>query len=156
MDCSVRSNPNPNPNPSPSPNPKPKPNLVHDGLQRAVGAHEVAWVGAQVGIARGADLALAEVAHDARAAEGVQALNDGACQGGSQGVSQGVSQGLCSAVGSAALQAARSSTLGSGWASGGPASFWRCGVAQSGQARPEEAREPSGGPAKAPRQGGTL
>ena len=79
-------NPNPNPNPSPSPNPKPKPNLVHDGLQRAVGAHEVAWVGAQVGIARGADLALAEVAHDARAAEGVQALNDGACsRGGARG-----------------------------------------------------------------------
>jgi len=75
----------------------------------------------------------------------------------SPGVSHGGGLGVCVTVGSAALQAARSSIIGSGWASGGPASFWRCGVAQSGQARPEEARVPSGGPAKAgPRLGGAL
>ena len=50
------------------------------------------------------------------------------------------------AVKSAALEAASSSTRGSGWALGRPASSWECRAAQSRQARPEEeAQEPSWG-----------
>eukprot|EP00964_Phaeocystis_antarctica_P013141 scaffold7206_cov57-Phaeocystis_antarctica.AAC.2 len=52
------------------------------------------------------------------------------------------------AVTSAALEAARSSNRGSGWAPRGPASSWECRAAQSRQARPEEAQEPSWGTAK--------
>eukprot|EP00964_Phaeocystis_antarctica_P019634 scaffold10832_cov45-Phaeocystis_antarctica.AAC.5 len=52
------------------------------------------------------------------------------------------------AVKSAALEAASSSTRGSGWALGGPASCWECRAAQNRQARPEEAQEPSFGTAK--------
>ena len=54
---------------------------------------------------------------------------------------------------SAALEAAGSSSRGSGWAPSGPASAWECRAAQSRQARPEEAQEPSWGAA---RGGGTL
>ena len=50
---------------------------------------------------------------------------------------------------SAALEAANSSTRGSGRAPGGPAFSWECRAAQSHQARPEEAQEPSWGTAKA-------
>ena len=46
---------------------------------------------------------------------------------------------------SVALKAARSSTRGSGWAPSGPASPWECCAAQSHQARPVEAQEPSSG-----------
>ena len=52
----------------------------------------------------------------------------------------------------AALEAAGSGSRGSGWAPSGPASSWECRAAQSRQARPEEAQEPSWGAAKA----GTL
>eukprot|EP00964_Phaeocystis_antarctica_P109833 scaffold74249_cov69-Phaeocystis_antarctica.AAC.1 len=52
------------------------------------------------------------------------------------------------AVKSATLKAASSSTRGSGWAPSGSASFWECRAAQSRQARPEEAQEPSSGTAK--------
>eukprot|EP00964_Phaeocystis_antarctica_P078999 scaffold49166_cov58-Phaeocystis_antarctica.AAC.1 len=45
---------------------------------------------------------------------------------------------------SAALKAASCS----GWAPRGPASFWECRAAQSRQARPGEAQEPSWGAAK--------
>ena len=45
----------------------------------------------------------------------------------------------------AALEAAGSSTRGSGWALSGPTSPWECRAAQSRQARPEEAQEPSWG-----------
>ena len=40
-------------------------------------------------------------------------------------------------------EAAGSSTRGSGWALSELASFWECRAAQSRQARPEEAQEPS-------------
>ena len=45
------------------------------------------------------------------------------------------------------MAAASSSTRGGGWAPapGGPASSWECRAAQSRQARPEEAQEPSWG-----------
>eukprot|EP00964_Phaeocystis_antarctica_P083851 scaffold52787_cov60-Phaeocystis_antarctica.AAC.2 len=56
------------------------------------------------------------------------------------------------AVKSAALEAASSSTRGGGWASSGLDSSWECRAAQSHQARPEEAQEPSWGTANA----GTL
>ena len=49
---------------------------------------------------------------------------------------------------SATLEAASSSTRGSGWAPTGPASSWECRAAQSRQARPEEAQEPSSGTAQ--------
>ena len=49
---------------------------------------------------------------------------------------------------SAALEAASSSIQGSGWAPSGLASFWEYRAAQSRQARPEEAQEPSCGAAK--------
>ena len=49
------------------------------------------------------------------------------------------------AVKSATLGAARSSTRGGGWAPSGWASLWECRAAQSRQARPEEAQEPSWG-----------
>eukprot|EP00964_Phaeocystis_antarctica_P013008 scaffold7127_cov21-Phaeocystis_antarctica.AAC.1 len=56
----------------------------------------------------------------------------------------------------AALEAASSSTRGSGWAPSGPASCPGCAepprAAQSRQACPVEAQEPSWGPAK----GGAL
>eukprot|EP00964_Phaeocystis_antarctica_P067503 scaffold40866_cov44-Phaeocystis_antarctica.AAC.1 len=52
------------------------------------------------------------------------------------------------AVTSAALEAASSGTRGTGGASSGTASSWECRAAQSRQARPEEAQEPSGGPAQ--------
>ena len=52
------------------------------------------------------------------------------------------------AVESAALEAASSRTRGSGWAPSGPASSWEYRAAQSRQARPEEAREPSWDAAK--------
>ena len=48
----------------------------------------------------------------------------------------------------AALKAVGSSIRGSGWALSGPDSSWECRAAQSRQARPEEAQEPSGGTAK--------
>ena len=51
-------------------------------------------------------------------------------------------------VDSAALEAARSSTRGGGWALSVPASAWECRAAQSREARPEEAQEPSCGTAK--------
>ena len=52
------------------------------------------------------------------------------------------------AVESAALEAASSRTRGSGWAPSGPASSWEYRAAQSRQARPEEAQEPSWDAAK--------
>ena len=55
------------------------------------------------------------------------------------------------AVKSAALEAASSSNRGSGWAPSGSASPWECRAAQSRQARPEEAQEPSWGTAKGAR-----
>ena len=55
---------------------------------------------------------------------------------------------LTETVGSATLEAAGSSTRGSGWGHSGLASFWERRAAQSRQARPEEAREPSWGTAK--------
>ena len=60
------------------------------------------------------------------------------------------------AVKSAALEAASSSTRGSGGAPSGPASSWECRAAQSHQARPEEAQEPSWGTAKGHCQGGRF
>ena len=54
------------------------------------------------------------------------------------------------AVKSRALEAASSSTRGSGWAPRGPASPWEYQAAQSRQARPEEAQEPSWNSAKGP------
>ena len=48
----------------------------------------------------------------------------------------------------AALEAASSSIRGSGWAPSGPASCWECRAAQSRQARPAKAQEPSWGAAK--------
>eukprot|EP00964_Phaeocystis_antarctica_P136022 scaffold100416_cov33-Phaeocystis_antarctica.AAC.1 len=52
-------------------------------------------------------------------------------------------------VRSATLEAARSSTRGSGWVPSGLASSRECRAAQSRQAGPEEAQEPSWGTAKA-------
>eukprot|EP00964_Phaeocystis_antarctica_P039296 scaffold22481_cov49-Phaeocystis_antarctica.AAC.1 len=49
---------------------------------------------------------------------------------------------------SAGLEAASSSSRGSGWAPRGPASPWEYRAAQSRQARPEEAQEPSWGTGK--------
>eukprot|EP00964_Phaeocystis_antarctica_P062238 scaffold37273_cov56-Phaeocystis_antarctica.AAC.5 len=49
---------------------------------------------------------------------------------------------------SATLEAASSSTRCSGWVPSGWASSWECRAAQSRQARPEEAQEPSSGTAK--------
>ena len=46
------------------------------------------------------------------------------------------------------MEAAGSSTRGSGWVPSGLASYWECRTAQSHQARPEEAQEPSWGTAK--------
>ena len=56
--------------------------------------------------------------------------------------------GWPTAVKWAALEAAGSSTRGNGWAHSGPASSQECGAAQSRQARPEKAQEPSWGTAK--------
>ena len=56
--------------------------------------------------------------------------------------------GWSKAVESAALEAASSTTRGDGWAPSGPASFWESRAAQSRQARPEKAQEPSWGSAK--------
>ena len=50
--------------------------FLDDRLEGAVGAHVVYWVGAEVLLALGAEGGVAEVAHDARAAERVQALDD--------------------------------------------------------------------------------
>eukprot|EP00964_Phaeocystis_antarctica_P117172 scaffold81004_cov59-Phaeocystis_antarctica.AAC.1 len=55
--------------------------------------------------------------------------------------------GWSKAVKLAALEAASSSTRGSGWAASGLACSWECRAAQSRQARPEEAQEPSWGTA---------
>ena len=60
----------------------------------------------------------------------------------------GGAPGWSEAVESAALEAAGSSTRGSGWASSGLASSWECQAAQSRQACPEEAQQPSWGTAE--------
>eukprot|EP00964_Phaeocystis_antarctica_P055825 scaffold32870_cov36-Phaeocystis_antarctica.AAC.1 len=59
-----------------------------------------------------------------------------------------VAPGWSNAVNLAALEAAGSSSRGSGCALSGPACSWVPRAAQSRQARPEEAQEPSWGTAK--------
>ena len=56
----------------------------------------------------------------------------------------------------AALKAVGSSIRGSGWALSGPDSSWECRAAQSRQARPEEAQEPSGGTTKGALRAGSV